>query len=168
MHLRFYRSFATEMMKMASESNQKLAARFNEMAIGAHDLSTKNKVDSHYQPVRDYAAAAGKGAFTAAAALGLKDKMKGTTASPRAYKAAVGLGASAMVADRAYRHHKLRRHQDHIKTALVHPNVSRAFRTPATSLAASRQTGGFNNRVVKAGLGKPPKLIQLGNKFRAT
>ncbi len=168
MNLRFYRSFSTEMMKMASEPRLKLATRFNEMAIGAHDLSTKNKVDNRYQHARDYAAAAGKGAFTAAAALGLKDKMTGVAPSPKAYRRAIGVGAGAMVVDRAYRHRKLRKAQGLQKKAAVQVNVSRAFQTPATSLAASRKTGGFMNRVVKTGLGKPPKVVQMGKKFRTS
>jgi hypothetical protein len=162
MSLRFYRSFATEMMKMASEPGLKVAARFNEMAIGAHDLSTKNKVDNEYQHARDYAAAAGKGAFTGAAALGLKDKMRGTTASPRAYKAAVGIGAGAMVADRVYRHRKLRKEQGLNKSAMVAAaNPHRAFRSPAAALSAGRQTARFDAGTIRDSVGRAPKPVRL-------
>lgn len=175
MNLRFYRSFSAELMKLAHGLSDedvrgilKTSGPTFALAAGAHDFSTKNKIDSPYQPVRDYAVTAGKGALTGAAILGLRDKMRGGLASTgRAYTAAIGTGAGLMLADRYHRHRHGPEKSDHEKTAgFVNANPMRAFRSPASQLASSRRTGGFKSRIVRTGLGTPPKVVQLGKKFK--
>jgi hypothetical protein len=136
------------------------------LAAGAYDLKSKTKIDGPYQKARDYAAAAGKGALTGAGIIGLADKLTHTTfANHKHYRTAAGLGAAAMVADKAFRHHQAAK-EDAEKTAgIVMPNPGRAFKSPASAMATAQKTGGFKSKVVH-NVGKPPKLVQLGQKFK--
>lgn len=192
MSIRRYRSFSAEMMKMAGDlkdsdvrrllaeregeeyleggklptevhESEKRAGRFSDIASGAHDYATKNKVDNQYQSARDNAAAIGKGAFTGGAIMGLKEKVTSRPATAKGYRRAIGLGAGIMIADRSYRHHKLKSEgKKIIKTALVQPNVGRAFRSAESALSAGQRTGGFRT---SASIGRAPKPPMIGRKF---
>ena len=177
MNLRFYRSFATELMKLASgmddaEVRRTLAkeARAFGLAAGLHDHKAKTKIDSPYQDVRDYGLAAGKGALTGAAVVGLADKLtKSPFAGHKSYRTGALIGGGLMMADRAFRH--TRAGKDAKKNALVKkagfvdPNESRPLSSPALSLSASQRTGRMKatNRL---GLGKRFKPLSIGKNFR--
>ncbi len=150
MRLRFYRSFATELMKLATVD------RFG-MVAGAHDLKAKTKIDEPYQGARDYAVAAGKGALTGAAVVGLADKMsRKPFARAKHYRTAAGLGAGGMVVDRIYRHHQAKQQAGHEKNAMIDNKAGLgSFRTPAVSLANSRKTGKIQASAPRLGFRAP-------------
>lgn len=149
------------------------------LASDAYDLKAKKKKDNNYQKARDYAYAGTKGGLTALGLLGAANAMRGRFGAPsgaqeirkamKSARKAFGVGSSIAVADRAYRHDDFRNkghNPDHKeKIALVAPNPASAFRSAATALSKSQRTGGFKSSVVHRS-GKPPRVIQLGQKFR--
>ena len=139
----------------------------------SHDLSSKTKKNNRYQKARDYSAAGLRGSLAGLGVLAGRNAMKGHFGTPvgthairhasRAARHHAAGGAAISMLDRAYRHDEL----PYEKKAFVQPNPATAFKSPASSLAESRSTGGFKSTVVHK-LGKPPKVVQLGKKFRIT
>jgi hypothetical protein len=155
---------------------RKMAANFNAGytnagvgASGGFDLSSKTKKNNKYQKVRDYAASAGKGGLTGLGVLGALNVMRGKFKGPettheirkatRAARNAFVGGAGVATLDKAYRHDELP------KMAMVTANPNAAFRSAASSLATSARTGAMKSSVVHH-MGKPPRVLQLGQKFR--
>jgi len=196
MNTRFFRSFSTELMKIASgipddagirelladregeeylpggelPSNepgsamlQKLGGPFA-LAAGAHDLHAKTKIDSPYQGTRDHAVAAGKGALTGAAAMGLVDKLSKTPfVGHKHYRAAAAIGAGGMLADRVFRHHRAEHDSHKDKTAgIVSPSAEHVVKSPAGVLHAAQQTGSVRGKPRM--VGKASKAIRIGTR----
>lgn len=141
-------------------------------ASGNYDHTAKKKKHNKYQKGRDYAGAAIRGGLTGLGILGGMNAMRGRFGAPitpaavrsaalSAQRAATA-GAGIAVADRAYRHDDVPGFDK--KAALVTPGLSDGFKSPAESLAASQQTGGF--KPVMHQTGKAPRSLQLGKKFR--
>lgn len=134
-------------------------------------LKSKTKKDNDYQKVRDYAGTGMKGGLTGLGVLGATNAMRGRFGAPvgaaairhaaKSARRAAGIGATAAIADRAYRHDDLPGEK---KAFVVGANPNTPFRSPAASLSESRATGSFKNVIHDAG--KASRGVQLGTKFR--
>jgi hypothetical protein len=140
------------------------------LAAGNYDLKAKTKKkDSTYQKVRDYGATGLKGGLTGLGVMGALNTMRGRFGSPgnmsevrRAMgkaRAFAGVGASAAVADRAYRHDEFPKTAD--IGALVVNATPGPFRSPGAQLSQARATGLFRN-VNHETEGLKPKSLQYG------
>lgn len=138
------------------------------LAAGAYDLQGKKKGPEKYQKTRDYALTAMKGGLTGLGVLGATNAMRGRFGSPstthavhkatQSARRAAGIGAAVAVADKHYR-------DSAEKRAFVNQAATAPFRGPASQLSESQRTGGFKSHVIH-NVGQPPKVVQLGKKFR--
>lgn len=140
-------------------------------ASGNYDLKARKKKNNTYQKLRDYTSSGVKGALTGLGVLGASNAMRGRFGSPasgldtlraaRQARRAATIGGSAAVLDKAYRHDELTLG----KEAMVLSNPNDTFRSPAAELSTTGRTGRFESSVFHD-YGKPPKTLQIGNKFR--
>ena len=142
-------------------------------ASGNYDHHAKKKKPNTYQKLRDYAGAGVKGGLTGLGILGAANAMRGRFGAPtgareisqaaRAAQRAATVGAGVAVADRAYRHDDV---PGMGKSAgVISQGLSRSFGSPAGAAATARRTGGFKSSISQRP-GKPPKTVQLGQKFK--
>lgn len=159
----------------APYSHQKIASNLRVgLSAGSFDvLNSKKKKKNRYQTARDYAGTAMKGGLTGLGVLGAVNTLRGRFGSPsdpvsilkatRAARQAAGGGAGLALADRAYRHDDLPG-QDK-KAFAVSPSTTSNFKSPATELSKTQQTGSFRGGIVHD-TGKVPSSLTLGKKFR--
>ena len=138
------------------------------IASDIHNLSAKRKKNNKYQVIRDYAGTGIKGGLTGVGALGALNMMRGKAApdlatTARSARNWFGAGSGIALADRAYRYNDLPSMDKN--AAAVSTSGPGNLRSPASQLAQARQTGGFRSRIIRR-KGKPPKILQLGKKFK--
>jgi hypothetical protein len=144
------------------------------LAAGSYDLKARKKKQNDYQKARDYTTTGLKGGLTGLGVLGAINTMRGRFGSPAGVyetrkamntaRKAFGIGASAAVADRAYRHDELPKTASNIG-ALGVQSTPGNLKSPGAQLSQARATGLFRN-VNHASEGLKPRSLQMGTKFR--
>lgn len=166
MLVRTYRAFATELLKIACDlDNKSIRASLSleknaNYAIGSSALlRAKKKEDSAYQTVRDTGVKVLGGAAAAGGTLKLVHDMAGTSPTPKEFKVAVGIGAGLALADKAFRHRQeisdTVRRKPKLKTAFVQSNPSATFKSPAEALSSRQNVGMFQDKRIHTGIAKP-------------
>lgn len=139
------------------------------LASGNYDLKAHTKKNNAYQKTRDYAVTGMKGALTGLGVLTAANAIKGRFGTPKGRLAivkakrraqiAASAGAMASLADRAYRHDEFN------KQAFINQTPGSTLGAAGTALSNAGKTGAFKSSIVHHS-GKPPRVIQLGQKFR--
>jgi hypothetical protein len=148
--------------------------RYLGLASDSFDHRSRTKKHNNYQKGRDYTTTGLKGGLTGLGVLGAINTMRGRFGSPAGVyetrkamntaRKAFGIGASAAVADRAYRHDELPKTASDIG-ALGVQSTPGNLKSPGAQLSQARATGLFRN-VNHASEGLKPRSLQMGTKFR--
>lgn len=140
------------------------------LAAGSYDLKARKKKSNTYQSARDYATTGLKGGLTGLGVMGALNTMRGRFGAPqnisevrkavRNAKTFAGIGATAAVADRAYRHDEFASKTADIGALAVNAKAG-PLRSPGAQLSQARATALFRN-VNHETEGLKPKSLQYG------